>query len=144
MRKVFILITLSFLCLNCSSQNSIVKDLSQDIHLNYVLASIWSDNIIKKNLWNGGQYVTVYEISDSKATPEGYFEGSDEVLSSLLISTIPDGDYYSHSKLYKIEAIYNPKILEIKETTAPNFSIKIEHGFHRARKIEIFQFEGVQ
>ena len=43
-----------------------------------------------------------------------------------MISIAPDGNYYTWSKLYKIEALVNPKILEIKETKYPNFILKIE------------------
>jgi hypothetical protein len=145
MKKAVSILILCLTLWSCSSQAPIVKSLDNNSEMNYVLANIWKPNI-KKELWNGGLYVKIFEMKDSKATPEGFFEGYDGVLESLLISAIPDGDNYTNSKLYKIEGILNPKVIEIKETTAPNFSIKVEHGSYRdnKRKIEIFEFKGVQ
>ena len=111
--------------------------------MNYIFSRIdYTKGIINKELYNRGLFVTVFEISDSKATPK---ERMEDFLRSYIISVTPDGDYYSYSNLYKIEGLIIPKVLEIKETTAPNFSIKIEHGSYRdnKRKIEIFEFEGV-
>jgi len=110
--------------------------------MNYVFARIYTKSKTKE-LYNKGLFVTIYKMSDSKATPK---ERIEDFLSSYIISVRPDGDYYSYSKLYKIEGLIIPKIIEIKETVAPNFSIKIEHGSYRdnKRKMEIFEFEGVQ
>ena len=80
---------------------------------------------------------------DSKVTPENFSEG-DEFLQSYMISVTPDGDYYTNSKLYKIEGLCNPKILEIKETTFPKFLIKVEHGLFNDRKTKLFELEGVE
>ena len=55
-----------------------------------------------------------------------YIKFMEDFLSSYLVSVIPDGDYYSYSKLYKIEGLYNPKVIEIKETQGLfKFIIKI-------------------
>lgn len=118
-------------------------DLSQNYEVNYILANIWQ-GVTHQELYRGGLYVKTFVMGDSKATPEELFEGYDAIISSLLISVVPDGDYYTSSKLYKIERLVRPKVLEIKETKYPKFSIKIEHGFPDNRKTDIFEFEGVQ
>ena len=143
MKKVMtILLFLAFI--SCNAQLPKVKNLSNDQQLSYIFANIFPKEIIKKELYNQGLYVTIYKMSDSKATPKNYFGDGHEVLYSLIVSVAPDGEY-SNSALYKIEGLIIPKVLEIKETTAPNFSVKIEHGSYRdnKRKIEIFEFEGV-
>ena len=142
MKKITtILLFLAFL--SCKAQYAPkLIDLSQNYEVNYILANIWQE-ATHKELYNGGLYVKTFVMGDSKATPEGLFEGYDAIISSLLISVVPDGDYYTSSKLYKIERLIRPKVLEIKETTYPKFSIKIEHGSAKKRKIELFEFEGV-
>lgn len=132
-----------FFFINCKAQNLDVINISSKSDINYMLANIRVDNIVEKELWEGDQFVKIFRMKDSKATPEDYFEGYDGVLESLIISSMPDGDYYTNSKLYKIEGLCSPKILEIKETNYPKFSIKIEHGFLDKRKIETFILEGV-
>ncbi|AOW09796.1 hypothetical protein [Flavobacterium gilvum] len=144
MKKTITLFVLSFFFLNCKSQNLKVKNLEKKVELNYVIANLQIDNTVQKELWDRSQFIKIFTISDSKATPKGLFEGTDEVLSSLIISATPDGDYYTKSKLYKIEGINNPKITEIKEGKFPEFSITIEHGFYDKRKSETFKFKGVQ
>ncbi|EMQ96301.1 short chain dehydrogenase [Xanthomarina gelatinilytica] len=144
MKKAIIILMLLLFCLGCKSQNVIVNDISNNLDTNYFFARIDTKDIIFRELWNGGQYVKVFKISDSKATPENYFEGTDEVLISLIISTAPDGDYYTNSKLYKIEGLYNPSILEIKEEEQFKFTIKLEHGVFNKREVETFEFSGVQ
>lgn len=136
--KIFIPILFIFFFVNCKAQK--IKDLSSNQEMNYIFARIYTKSITKE-LYDGILFVTIYEISDSNATPEDFSEG-EEFLYSYLISVIPDGDYYSYSKLYKVEGLINPKILEIKETIFPMFSIKIEHGDYKNRKIEVFEFEG--
>ncbi|MBN4047103.1 hypothetical protein JYU05_01000 [bacterium AH-315-P13] len=145
MKKVIALFVFSFFLLSCSSQEILVRNLDYNSEMNYIFSRINPTTIYKEGLYNGGVFVTVYKMSDSKTTPEDYSEGH-EFLSSLIISVTPDGDYYSYSKLYKIEGLIIPKVLEIKETTAPNFSVKIEHGSYRdnKRKTKTFNFKGVQ
>jgi hypothetical protein len=143
MKKVLFILILFLTFWSCSSQETIVKNLVYNTEMNYIFSRINTATIYKEKLYKEGLFITIYEMTDSKATPIEYIE---DFLSSYIVSAVPDGDYYSYSKLYKIEGLINPKILEIKETTAPNFSIKIEHGSYRdnKRKIEIFEFEGVQ
>ena len=143
MKKV-IFILISYLTFwSCSSQEILVRNLDYNSEMNYVFARIdYTKRIINKELYRGGLFVTIYEMSDSKATPK---ERMEDFSRSYIISVTPDGDYYSNSNLYKIEGLIIPKVLEIKETTARNFSVKIEHGSYRdnKRKIEVFEFEGV-
>ena len=141
--KYIIAILFTFSFLSCKAQVLEIKDLSNQQGLNYILANILIERTYKKELFKGGQYLTIFQINDSKITPSNYFEGTDEILDSYLISVVPDGDYYPGSKLYKIGGILNPKILEIKEIISPKFIIKIEHGVYDKRKIETFEFEGV-
>ena len=144
MKKTITILLLMLFCLSCKAQKVVVKDISNNVDMNYLFARLDSKDIFNQELWNGGQYVKVFKISDSKATPENYFEGTDEVLTSLIISTVPDGDYYTNSKLYKIEGLCNPTILEIKEEEQFKFSIKIEYGAFNKREVEVFELVGVQ
>lgn len=144
MKKTITILLLMLFCLSCKAQKVVVKDISNNVDMNYLFARLDSKDIFNQELWNGGQYVKVFKISDSKATPENYFEGTDEVLTSLIISTVPDGDYYTNSKLYKIEGLCNPTILEIKEEEQFRFSIKIEYGAFNKREVEVFELVGVQ
>jgi len=144
MKSIIFILTFLLSFWSCSSQEILVRNLDYNFEMNYILARIdHTKGIINKELYNRGLFITVFEMSDSKATPK---ERMEDFLRSYIISVTPDGDYYSYSKLYKIEGLIIPKVLEIKETTALNFSVKIEHGSYRdnKRKIEIFEFEGAQ
>lgn len=136
-----------FISINCSSQENkhIIKniDLSGHSEMNYIFARIYDIKPISMELYGGGLFISVFQISDSKATPENFFEGYDSSLSSYIISVKEDGDYYTGSKLYKIEGLEAPKVLEIKETKYPKFTIKIEHGAYTKRKTDAFEFEGI-
>ena len=79
--------------------------------MNYLFARIAPKLTINKELYKESLYITIYQLSDSKATPENFFDGYDGTLASFIVSIIPDGDYYTRSKLYKIEGFLNPKIL---------------------------------
>jgi hypothetical protein len=117
-------------------------DLSSYQEMNYIFARIHNSKPISKEFYKGSLYATIFHLSDSKATPDSLFEGYDGMVSSYIISITPDGDYYSWSKLYKIEGLINPKILEIEETEYPNFAIKIEEGFFNNRKVINFKLVG--
>lgn len=116
-------------------------DISKEKNANYILSNIIFDKTYEKKLWNGAIYLKSYTITDSKATSKDFSEGSDEILSSVLISLTPDGDYYTNSNLYKIEGICNPKIIEITELSYPEFSIKIEYGNNNNRITEVVNFK---
>ena len=72
---------------------------------------------------------------DSKLSPKNDKE-TEEILSSFLISMIPDGDYYTESNLIKIRGFLNPKFINISEKEYPNFEIEIEHGPFKQRKVD--------
>jgi hypothetical protein len=127
---------------SCSSQQPIVKDLTDESEFNYVIANLDTSSIYKKGMYDGNYFVTIIPFADSKVTPEGFFEGSDEVLKSLLISIVPDGDFYTKSKLFKIEGVCNPKIIGVNENSFPMFSLVIEHGIYSKRITETFEFDG--
>lgn len=143
-RQLSILVLLHFFILNtCKSQEILVKDLSNNQELNYIFSRIITTKTVCEELYNRGLFVTIYEISDSKATPENLFKGYSGTVSSYIISASPDGDYYTSSKLHKIEGLIHPKIIYISETNYPNFKIKIEYGNSDERNSEVFDFEGV-
>lgn len=131
-----------FICFSCVSQEQIVKkiDLSNQQELNYIFSRIVEKKPIVKSLYKDGLFVTIIEISDSKATPENLFEGYCASVSSFYISVYPDGDGYTSSKLYKIEGLIHPKIIGISETKYPNFKINIEYGDFDKRVNKIFEF----
>ncbi|PCI11699.1 MAG: hypothetical protein COB73_01590 [Flavobacteriaceae bacterium] len=114
--------------------------MSNNLDLNYIIANISIENSFERNLFNDGLFVKIFKMSDFRATPEGYFEGTDEVLSSYLVSVSPDGNYVS-SKLYKIKGILNPKIIDVIGLAYPTFQIKIEYGAYNNRKIELLEFD---
>ena len=143
MRKILTFITL-ITFLSCSSQNLIIKDFSDKKDINYIFARINLKNIISKELYDRGIFIKIFEISDSKVTPDKEFDGTEEFFSSYIISVTPDGDYYSGSKLYKVEGLLNPEIIEIQEETYPNFIINLEYGALKNRKIKAIKFEGIK
>ena len=135
-RKITLLIAFCFTFLIASKAQSIkVEDLSGELSLNYVLANM--EKIVYSNhaLYDRSFFVSVYTISDSKATPSGLFEEADGILSSVLVSIVPDGDFYVDSKLFKIEGILNPVVETLKETKFPEFSLSIAHGKALERKL---------
>jgi hypothetical protein len=142
------LIVLLLLCMSCYSQKNteIIKsiDLSANQEMNYIFARIHDTAPFSKELFKRGLFVRIFELSDSKATPEGLFEGYDGIVSSFIISVSPDGDYYSGSELYKIEGLILPKIIAVKELEFPFFSVEIEHGFYDQRETKIFEFDELE
>ena len=142
MKKTLLIFMIGF-CFNCSAQRPVLEDLSSKSDLNYTLALIRTGKTIRKELYNGGLIVTIYQISDPKATPVSFSQDGEGFLDSYIISSISDDEYYATSKLYKIKGVYNPKILEIKEMVYPKFLIKIEYGAFKKRQIKVFEFEGM-
>ena len=144
MKKLVLILTL--LTLNCNSQEGKVIELVEEEYseMKYIFARILPELTVQKELYNGGVFLTIFLISDSKATPEEFSPGTEEFLNSYFISITEDGDYYSGSKLHKIEGLINPKILEIKETKYPEFYIKIEHGFNKNLRFTFFDFKGLE
>jgi hypothetical protein len=112
------------------------KDLTEDSKTNYFLANIQRVEYLSYPLFERAIFINAFLIDDSEATPTDYFEGTDEVLSSILISIIPDGDYYTESKLYKVEGLENPKILAIHEGLFPEVIVEVEYGRKNKKKTE--------
>ena len=123
---------------SCSAQR--VKELTEQNNTIYILANIYKVNYSFYSLYNSF-FVNVYSVHDSRVTLDKDFEGTDEVLSSILVSVFPDGDFYETSKLFKIERVLDPKVIEIKETTFPKFIISIEDGLASDRKIKEYVIE---
>ena len=119
-----------------------VLDLSDRTEMNYYFARVLDSTFNSKWIYNYALEVKIFEISDSKATPENLFEGYDGLLASYLVSVYPDDNYYNWSKLYKIEGCMNSKILEIKETEYPYFTITIEYGVNGQREEKVFTLKG--
>ncbi|GEM_PF-1472133 len=130
--KVYFLLLLSFFFLQieftCTAQEAKIIELTSDETANYLLANITEINYSYQEVFNRSFFVNIYTVNDSKATPLDYFEEYDGILSSILISIIPDGDYYSQSKLFKIEGLENPKIVSLKEKEFPEFVLSVESG----------------
>lgn len=81
-------------------------DISSNKEFNYLFSRMYYSKPVLKELYQGSFFVAIFEISDSKITPDGLFEGSDETLTSYLVSLKPDGDFYTWSKLYKFRRLY--------------------------------------
>ncbi|SFO33180.1 hypothetical protein SAMN04488519_105294 [Algoriphagus ornithinivorans] len=113
-----------------------LKDLTEDSKANYFFANIQNVEFLSYPLFERALFINAILIYDSEATPADYFEGTDEVLSSILISIRPDGDYYTESKLYKLEGLENPKILAIQEGVFPDVIVEVEYGKKNKRKTE--------
>lgn len=141
MKKIIILFILSLTNFSCEAQKNKILDLSNSTEMNYIFSRLSKDKPVFKELYDRGLFITVFKISDTKITPSKYME---DFVNSYIISITPDGDYYSWSKLYKIEKFYNSKILEIKEDKYPIISIKLEYEENAEKKIKTFKFEGIK
>lgn len=121
----------------CYAQGNVI-DLTSNEDLNYYLSNIAEVNTNSYNLFSDAIFINVITVHDSKATPDNYFEGYDSVLQSVLITITPDGDYYTKSKLFKIEGLEAPKLIAIKEQQYPNFEITLESGPFKKRRTKSF------
>ena len=141
MKKSLLTLTL-LVFLSCKSQNIIVKDLSKNNNLNYYFSRINLNESFNRSLFKESLFLNIFILSDPKTTSnKSISEGTEEFFSSCFISISPDGEYYTTSKLIKIENIVNPKILDIYEGTYPYFYIKMEYGNYNKRKIKNFKFK---
>lgn len=113
--------------ISCKSQEGYIE-INHNEDLKYYLSSINELNVNSYSMYSNAVFLKIFIMDDSKATPDDFFEGYDGILQSLLITINPDGDYYTQSKLFKIEGVLNPQIVEIKELEYPNFKIVIEIG----------------
>lgn len=139
MKTIFTFIAVLLVHTNCMAQ---LKDLCADNSSNYILSNINKVDYLNDELYNGSLFVSVFTMSDSRIDPKGLFNDTDEVLSSVLISIIPDGDYYTSSKLYKIEGLVAPEIVQITETQYPDLVITVESGFYKDRKQISYTLDG--
>ena len=130
MKKLLILYTIIISSI-CSAQ---IKEIS-DSYSNYILATIYRTDYLNYQIYNRSLFLNIFSINDSKGTSTDSFNETDEVLQALIISVSPDGDYYTTSKLYKIDELIFPKIVEINETKYPEFIIKIETGMNNNNRI---------
>lgn len=121
----------------CYAQGNVI-DLTSNEDLNYYLSNIAEVNTNSYKLFSDAIFINVITVHDSKATPDNYFEGYDSVLQSVLITITPDGDYYTKSKLFKIEGLEAPKLIAIKEQQYPNFEITLESGPFKKRTTKSF------
>ncbi|MEB2787398.1 hypothetical protein [Algoriphagus persicinus] len=144
--KSYVLLLTIFLFLQgqfiCKAQEGFVKEISKDNVANYLLANIKEINYSFHELHDRSFFINVYTLDDSMATPKSSFQEYDGILSSLLISIIPDGDYYVQSKLFKIEGLENPVILGISEKSFPEFIVSVESGGVNKRKNYDYKFSG--
>ena len=138
------LLFISFLLFfNCNSQQLKINKIEKDEKLKYILANIEVEKNNFYELFSGNLFVKTYIMDDFKATPDKFYEESDEILSSVLISVIPDGDIYTTSKLFKIEGLNNPKIKSITELKYPYFEIEIVFGLPNNRIRKIIKLKGL-
>jgi hypothetical protein len=144
--KISILLLLFFFFLQikytCKAQDAKITELTSHETANYLLANITEINYSFQEFFNRSFFVNVYTLNDSKATPQDYFEEFDGIFSSILISIIPDGDYYVESKLFKLEGLENPKIVSLKEKEFPEFVIAVISGPLENRKTFEYRFKG--
>jgi hypothetical protein len=110
--------------------------------LMYVLAGIYPETIVQKEIYEDLLYAKIFLISDANITPDDFSE-TEEYLSSYFIILLEDGEWTTANKLYKLEGLFNPKIIEIKATKYPNFTIKIEYGILGEKKVKTFNFDGI-
>lgn len=143
MKKIIGILLFIVITISCDAQNIKVKDISKNADMNYFMANILPAKTISKEIYNGGLFVNIFQLNDSKATDKAMFEEYDGVASSFLVSVIPDGDYYTSSKLFKIEGLINPEIKSINVTVYPEFIIMIEYGIAEDRKYEEFRLKGI-
>ncbi len=153
MKNIAFLISIT-LFLSCKSQKNtierfpqrvVAENISNKKDLNYYLSSINIRKSSYESLFGGGVNLRIFTLVDPLSTSnKSITEETEEFFITYLISVTPDGDFYTQSKLYKIEGLIFPKIIEIQEDSYPDFSIKIEYGIFNDRKTKSFRFKGVK
>jgi len=136
--KTYALLLTAFLLfqseISCKAQEGVIIEMSKDNVANYLLANIKEINYSFHELYDRSFFINVYTLDDSMATSKSSFQEYDGILKSILVSVIPDGDYYVQSKLFKIEGLENPVILGITEKGYPEFILSVETGAADKRK----------
>lgn len=117
---------------SCSAQE-VLTTYKGTTNLNYVLANLKPEKTVQKTLFKGSFYLKAFLISDN----DKISEGTDEVYDAYFISISPDGDYYTSSKLFKIEKLIMPKILKIETLSYPTVQLTIETGKYDNRITKI-------
>lgn len=138
--KILIKLFLLFSITTCAAQTKVI-DYSGKKEINYILSNLKRPHKLSQPIYNGAYFLSVYEITDSRASIKNLNE-SEEIFSSIFISLTPDGDYYTTSRLYKIERLMNPEIISIEEMVFPKLEISIEHGNQNYRKIDKLVISG--
>ena len=131
MNKVIKLVFLLFIT-SCTAQKEIF-DYTDKSDINYILSSMRKPLKVNQSLFDDAYFLSVFEMDDSKVSINNQNE-SDEIYSSVFVSITPDGDYYTSSKLYKIEKLRSPKLLSIVEKDFFKIEIFIEHGNINSRQ----------
>lgn len=139
--KKIIWLVIILLSYGCGAQKDMI-DLSDNYEANYFLSNITQCHAVVKEMFDSSFYINIFEISDSSITQKNNTE-TEQVLSSYLITIIPDGDYYTSSKLIKIEGLMNPKIMKIVEFEYPRFKIVIEYGAFNNRVKQDYEIVGI-
>ncbi|WP_300024092.1 hypothetical protein [uncultured Maribacter sp.] len=139
--KFIVILSVFIFVSSCRGQQKII-DLSDSQNLSYYIANIKKCNFLKKNMFDDSFFISIFEILETRTDINNFSEGK-ELSSSYLISILPDGDYYSSSKLFKIEGLINPKIVEILEKEYPKFNLMVETGNYNERIIEIYNLDGI-
>ncbi|EAR16723.1 hypothetical protein [Robiginitalea biformata] len=132
MRKILVC-TLLFFYYPSFSQT--LTDESDKEELTYVLSNIQRTVEGHKSIFDGAFYFRVYQIWDSRGTPEGTFPGSEEAYSAYYIAVSPDGDYYVGAELFKVGGLIAPEWLGIEPQQYPEVKIRFRHGPHNQRKV---------
>jgi hypothetical protein len=128
------LIGISFF--SCNAQKRVVG-LLDNSEMDYIVSNITHCHVLSKAMFDASFYINIFEFSDSKTSTK-YGQEVEEISSSFLITSVPDGDYYTESKLFKISGFLNPYFVNIEEIEYPKFRITIENGAYNNRKSEIF------
>jgi hypothetical protein len=145
MKSYALLLTALFLLqgqFTCKAQERTVQEISKNKLANYLLANIKEINYSFHELYDRSFFINVYTLDDSRATSKSSFQEHDGILESILVSVIPDGDYYVQSKLFKIEGLENPLILGITEKGYPEFILSVEVGVAGKRKNYDYKLSG--
>lgn len=144
MKKISLIIIL-LLCINCKGQQPLIEDLSNNSELNYIFSFLEPQKVIYKEFYNQFLFIRIYPIDDWLSTPNNFSPtDGEDVLGSYFIS-VKTADSYSNinkGKLFKIEGMYNSKILEVKESKYPFFTIKVEYETEGKKRIKIYKFKG--
>jgi hypothetical protein len=124
--KALLTVILVAITISCKSQVTL-DNLSHNEDLNYYLANININKIVRYSIFNDGLYITFFPFADFRHTPDDLNNDGHEVQTSYLISVSPDGEYVE-SSTYQIGPFMLPKIISVTQGDYPNFTVEIESG----------------